>query len=98
MNHLEHTYRQLRRVLWLALSVWGVLLLGTYWVLRHYVGLKEVEASAATIILSLTLSFLLSKAMASYALSPLKTIWQIILHLSPTEQGMAAPDKDSLRL
>jgi PAS domain S-box-containing protein len=48
--------------------------------------------------LSACLSVIMAKGFTDYVIQPLKAVWQLIMHLSPSEQGMSAPKADQLKL
>lgn len=96
MDNFQSLRRQIRNYLLFVILVENILLIiGAWFVLSHVdVPLEFVILGAAA--MSLLMSFIITFAAVDYALMPLKAIWQAILHISPTEHGIAAPNIDKL--
>jgi signal transduction histidine kinase len=93
---------RLRLRLWLYLAALAVagngLVLALYWFLWQQQDWAVGPAAAASLAAGAVLALIAARLFSSFALSPLKTLWQAILHLSPTEHGTAAPEIEKLRL
>lgn len=97
MDNLEATRRQLSRRLILAFVAVNTLTLASYWLLAG-LGLKSAAAFGSSLGIDLVLSLLVAKPLSGYAHQPLRALGQAIMHLSPTEHGVAAPAADKLSL
>jgi signal transduction histidine kinase len=60
-------------------------------------GLGVLPSAGIALMTGLVLTFALSRLAGGLLTEPLKALWQAILHLSPTEQGVAAPNVESLQ-
>ncbi|GAC1498368.1 MAG: hypothetical protein NVS1B10_00140 [Candidatus Saccharimonadales bacterium] len=98
MDHLE----QLRTKIWLWLLVGlfagNLVVLFSYYELSHVLKLNNLLALSSSLAIAIGLSLLLASIYSKFVLIPLKALWQIILHLSPTDHGFAAPKIEELKL
>lgn len=76
----------------------NLLLLGCIVLLQRVTSLSLLVSAIIAFIIGLSLSVLLSQVFATFVTQPVQALWQAILHLSPTEHGVAAPEIDKLRL
>jgi signal transduction histidine kinase len=74
------------------------LLIAVLWFAGSQTGIAPAQLLAASVILALLLSSLLAVILGNSFLKPVRTIWQAVLHLSPSEHGVAAPNAEDLRL
>lgn len=88
MDQFTQLHHQLRLMLALALLLSNGLIIGTYW----FFGWPVSVAVAAVSLILVTLGF------TGLATAPIKALWQMILHLSPTEHGGAPPQPEGVRL
>jgi signal transduction histidine kinase len=96
VDHFSTLKRQLRATLFVASAVFGSIVVVIYWSLAELAGLPFLASLLITIGLLLMAAWLLAHWYTAMALKPLGAIWQAILHLSPTEQGVAAPQTNDL--
>jgi len=76
----------------------NVTLLTSWWVLNQYTSLPTALIGVITIAIGLGVIAILSTVVSAYVLQPLQALWQAILHLSPTEHGIAAPKIEDLKI
>ncbi|HSX36957.1 MAG TPA: ATP-binding protein [Patescibacteria group bacterium] len=97
MDNLQRFTRQTKTTLLGVFLLDNALLVGGWWLgsqtlKLNSLGLVALLAGVA-IITALTASLVLGNLLAK----PIAALWQTILHLSPHEQGIAAPDLKRLR-
>jgi signal transduction histidine kinase len=65
----------------------------------HYLTDLTFEGIAGVAFAAGTLtSIVFAESLTSYVIEPLQALWQAVLHLSPEQQGVAAPQTDKLRV
>ena len=97
MDHLEATRRQLsRRLFAVTLAIGVTFLAGGYGL--TLLNLPPLPELLAGLVLAIAVSALAARQTSRYAEQPLKALWQAIVHLSPTEHGVIAPDPKQLKL
>lgn len=88
----------------IRLAVLGLLVatngaaVGGFWALRQYTGLSDILIAGVCLAVTLTAAWLIARTFTNYVTSPLRALWQAIVHLSPTDQGVLAPQINELRL
>jgi signal transduction histidine kinase len=97
MDHLEAARRQLSRRLFILVLASGAVSVGASFAVIQ-LGLAPLVGLLAGLALTAVASALVARQLSRYAQQPLKALWQAILHLSPTDHGVAAPDTDKLQL
>jgi signal transduction histidine kinase len=98
MDHLEQTKRRIRLALFGLLAAENAVVIIAYTELRHFTNLGNVQALAISLVVGFLLTAVISVGFANYVTEPLKALWQLILHLSPSEQGIPAPQNKPLQL
>lgn len=97
MNHLQEFRRHLFQLVLGILLVENTIFIVGWWFssihTQKYL-LIIVGVGTGAVVISLITAWYVSKLIAE----PLQAIWQAILHISPTEHGIAAPKVDKLRL
>jgi len=98
VDHLKQLRQKLRQVIFGLLLLENLLLLGGWY-------LGSLHRSHVTVImligaglLAMALTVLAMIVLSNLSLQPLEALWQAVLHISPTEQGVAAPDVNKLRI
>ena len=97
MNHLQIFRRRLFQLVFSLLLLEGILFVGGWWITARYTNASIfifIGVSAGTLIVSFITALYITKLVSA----PLQAIWQAILHISPTEHGIAAPELDRLHL
>jgi two-component system sensor histidine kinase VicK len=97
MDYLQRLIRQTQLRLALIILLCNGLLLGIWWLARIELKLP-VAAIAATlggsaVIIAIVAGWL----FGNFVLQPLRQIWQTVLHLTPSVNGVAPPKPESLR-
>jgi signal transduction histidine kinase len=97
MNHLEQFRRRLLLIVFGIVFLENILLIAAWWFDSQQtktVLLIVIGASVTALLVSLVTALVVS----GLATKPLQTIWQAILHISPSEHGFPAPEIDKLHL
>jgi signal transduction histidine kinase len=98
MDDLARLRSQIRRY-FLALVIAGnILALGLYWGLSQYTDLDSFVALVISAAFGIALGVAAAWLGSNLALQPMQAIWQAILHLNPTQQGVAAPKLEELKV
>src|SRR6185312_1016379 len=97
MDHLSKLRRRARLYLFGILIAENLLAVGLGWSLYTFVHLNGLISVAVSLLLGMVLTFIVADQASRYLMEPLTALWQAILHLSPTEQGVAAPKIENLR-
>jgi signal transduction histidine kinase len=98
MDNLQQLRSRARLYLFGMIIIENVVLVGIGAALYKYAGIGAVPSLAAAVVLGAVMTFVVVRLATDFLTQPLKALWQAILHLSPTEQGVAAPKIDDLRL
>ncbi|MDB5169851.1 MAG: hypothetical protein JWN82_247 [Candidatus Saccharibacteria bacterium] len=98
MEHLAHLSRQIKASLIIGLLVSNGLLIGAYWLSATMFGLDAWVILALLILLTIVLSLVVAAILGRLFMQPAKALWQVILHVSPSEHGVAAPNIESLKI
>jgi signal transduction histidine kinase len=98
MDNLQQLRRRARLYLFGMLIVENLLVVAAVWAIHKYAGLNDAASLAAAAAVALVLTLVLARLAGNLLTQPVKALWQAILHLSPTEQGIAAPKLEDLRL
>lgn len=98
MDNLEQTKRRIQVSSFAAVFLSSGVLVGLVWALQRFTGFNPLIILAGCLVLSALLALLITLKFSAYLLQPLQALWQVILHISPSEQGVAAPDLNSLKL
>ena len=97
MDHFE----QLKRAIHTSVAAFiigeNILAIGIYLGLSRGLHVATAVSVGASIAVSLGLCFVIARLITNYISQPLQVLWQAILHLSPSEHGIAAPQTDHLR-
>ena len=97
MDHISRLIRQSKLSLFIALLIDNLILVGGWWLLNHILKLSAPELIIFLTVLALAETALFATALGSFLMQPIKAIWQVIVHLSPSEHGVAAPQPASLK-
>ncbi len=98
MDHLQLLLHSIRRHLLLVLLVENGLLLASVFSLINYVHLGLLVAVAIGVAIAIVASAIVMITTSNYLIQPARALWQGILHLSPTVQGITAPDLEKVTL
>lgn len=98
MDNLDRLQRQiLYYLIGLVLATNLVGILG-FWLLLQYTELPDSLAAGLALLVAIATGIAGAVAISRLIIQPTQALWQAILHLSPDEHGIAAPDVDKLRL
>jgi signal transduction histidine kinase len=98
MDNLERLRHQIRVHL-LGLVVAENVAVGIlYWLLKSYTNLGGLLILGTSLALAVVLSWLAVRAGSNLFMQPVQALWQAVLHLNPSEHGVAAPKIEDLRL
>lgn len=98
MDNLRKLRSQIRIYL-LGLAIAGnVLVLGLYYALGNYAHLGAPLALGSSLALAILLSAVIAQLGSNLSMETVQALWQAILHLNPTEHGIAAPKIEDLRV
>jgi two-component system sensor histidine kinase VicK len=98
MDNLQRLRSQLRLYLLVLIVGANIVTLGLYWALADQLDLSAPLALAIGAGTAAILAFAAAHLGSGVAIGPIKALWQAILHLSPTEQGVAAPKLEDLKV
>ncbi len=74
------------------------MLIGCLWAATSYTDLNPFLIIGIVLIIAAGLAISISQVTERYVTQPVQALWQVILHLSPTDHGIAAPHIDRLKL
>lgn len=94
MDLLQAYKRRTQVVAFVVLVICGGLMLGAERLGRHFMPNSPVLSYVALIVFGLVLAYILSKAFIRYATEPLEFVWRAIVHVSPSNNSVAAPNLD----
>ncbi len=97
MDNLDRLRSQIRRYLLALVIISNILGLALYWGLSQYTGLDSLAALGISVAFAAVLGIVVAQFGSSRAMQPIQALWQVILHQSPTEQGIAAPKMEDLK-
>jgi PAS domain S-box-containing protein len=98
MDHLGRFHQTTQRYLGLLIFLQGMIVIGGFWALITYTTLSPLLALAAIVVASGLQAWFISYITTNLIMEPLQTLWQAVLHLSPTEHGTPAPDLANLHV
>jgi signal transduction histidine kinase len=98
MDHFSQVSHKARTRLFWSVAIQNLVLVSLAVVINSYTPLAEIYILAIVILVGLIYASFLAKAYSSYMLQPLKAIWQLILHISPEQNSVPAPETDKLKI
>jgi signal transduction histidine kinase len=98
MDNLQALTKTIRSRLLLFIFLENLLLIGVWWAVSSFDVLPGFAALAITLLLTAILTPLIASGTTKRVMEPLTALWQAILHLSPTEHGIAAPKVEDLKV
>ncbi|HVU59619.1 MAG TPA: ATP-binding protein [Candidatus Saccharimonadales bacterium] len=97
MDYQQGLRIQIRAYLIFVILIENLLLIAALWfVATHYHELPLIDLAFGAYGVSVVMTFIIAFAAADYAMEPLRALWQIIVHIAPGEQQVAAPDLSKL--
>lgn len=76
----------------------NLIVVGAYWLLATWFELQVWQVAFILGVLGTLSSLIACLLLSGRLLQPVQALWQLILHVSPSEHGIAAPDVDSLKV
>lgn len=98
MDHLAQLKSTIRTSAFGFIAFQNVLAVGIFEAISRGTTAPDGVAIGASIVLALLLCVVVAIALTNYVTQPIQAVWQAVLHLSPTEHGIAAPKPENLRL
>lgn len=98
MDNLERLSQQTKLSLFISISVCNALLVALWWTGSQVLHIDSILLLVLLVGLSLLSAVIATSIVGPLLLQPIKALWSAILHLSPQEHGVAAPDMNKLRL
>lgn len=97
MDHLTKLRSSLRLYLTGLLLLAAIVSLGLLYGLTAFAHLADSVALAISLVTAVVIAVLSAGPFINFATRPLEMVRQAVLHLSPTEQGTAAPKPETLK-
>lgn len=98
MDNLKRLRYQIRFNLLGLVVITNVVIVCFCWGLSYYTPLNSSLVLIAGIIAAVGFGVLIAQLGSRLAMQPVQALWQVILHLNPSEQGVAAPKIEDLRI
>jgi signal transduction histidine kinase len=98
MDHLQQVRHMFSRRTFWALTGGQTAAFATLLALKYLTMLPFEVIVGISYALGILLGLWITEFITNYVAEPLQAIWQAILHLNPEQQGIAAPQTDSLRV
>lgn len=98
MDNLRQLRFQIRSYLICLIAVSGLIPVGLMYALNQFAGLSLIESAATAVGAIAILSVIAAQIGSGLVMQPLTALWQAILHLSPSEQGIAAPKLEQIKV
>ena len=97
MDYAQKLIRQAQQRLAAVLVVSNLLLVVAWWLGSQTLHLKNADLFGGLLALALIEAAIVSWLVGRSLLRPLAVIWQTVLHLAPSTNGVAPPKPESLR-
>lgn len=98
MDHLQQLRQRIRFYIIAMVLAQNVLFIAFWWTLRQFTNLPIGLTAILTLMASLAILLILTAIVSNYVMQPLQALWQTILHLSPSEHGIAPPKIEDLKI
>lgn len=98
MDHFDSLLDKVRRHLFLVLLLNNVIIIELWWANQQYFHLSTTWLLIVLLALGLVLALCFALSSAGYVTQPLKALWQAILHISPEDNNVPAPNMETLHL
>jgi signal transduction histidine kinase len=98
MDNLQQLQRSIRRYLLAIITIENIVAITVGWWLSSHTHLNHVVTALVSLSLGLVLTVWLVWLATNFIIQPVRALWQAVLHLSPTEHGIPAPQLDSITL
>jgi two-component system sensor histidine kinase VicK len=98
MDHLAQVRQRIQIHLLSFIIIENVVVAAGGWALGAYTSLPTLFVIGIALLIGISAATVFAVITSRYAIQPLQALWQAIVHISPSEHGVAAPDIDNLRL
>lgn len=98
MKALRHFKRRITITLSLLVFIYGALLVGGYWAAQQYLVMPNWQIAACLAAAVIIVTCLSGPLLSTFITRPIQELWQAIMHVSPDEHGIAAPQINDLHL
>ncbi|HET9174270.1 MAG TPA: ATP-binding protein [Candidatus Saccharimonadales bacterium] len=98
MDHLQALQHTVRTRLLMMLIAGNAILIATAWYGFTQLQLPAIVVIGGLVGLMVILSAVITSTATRYFITPIRALWQAILHLAPHEAAIAAPDLATLRI
>ena len=98
MDYLNRTKRQFLITILLAIIASNFIVIAGWITLRSKTNLSNLDYAIVLGGLAIIVSLIMGTILTNHLISPLKTIWQAILHISPNGTSIQSPNVDSLKI
>lgn len=98
MDHIDQLRHHIRRHLLLVLSVQNMALIALWWAGSTFTSLPSWVWGAISLVVSGASIAFITLRSSTFIIQPMRAVWQAIVHLSPSEHGVAAPQIEQLRI
>jgi len=98
MDYLNRTKRQFFITLLLAFLATNAIIIAGWITLRSYTNLTNLDYAEILGGLAVIISLLVTLIITNHLISPIKSLWQLILHISPHGDSVPSPNVDKLKI
>lgn len=98
MEQLHRLLKQIQLTIAAVIVVSNIVLVGIGWLTYIQLGWPLWQVAVALGLVIILVAIILSVITGGVLLQPFKFGWQAIMHVSPTEHGVAAPDVTQLKI
>lgn len=98
MDYLSKLSNQIKLRLLVGLLLSNAVVIATFWVGISVLSLNVWLVLIGLIAVAVAGSLITMSILGKMMLQPARMLWQAILHVSPTDHGVAAPNIDSLKI
>ena len=98
MDYLSKLSNQIKGRLLAGLLLSNAAVIATFWICTTVLDLNAWVVLFALIAVATASSLIIMGVLGKSLLAPAKMLWQAILHVSPTDHGVNAPDVESLKI
>jgi two-component system sensor histidine kinase VicK len=98
VDHFDQLKNQVRRHVFLVVLLNNVLLLEAWWANDQYLHIADTIFLPIIAVIGLVLPIVIALTSTDYVLTPLKAIWQAVLHIAPGDRQVPAPKIEDLKV
>lgn len=98
MDNFQQLATQIKRHIFAVILLENAFQIAAAWAIDRYLHWPVMALIVTSSSLALVLSFLVMTISSRYVLQPVQAIWQAVVHLSPLEHGVPAPDVKKIKV